>query len=471
MTLPLTITADGAVVTSPADLRTEVVAIAQTLSPDITTTLPGSMIEDLTSTSIGAASLCDQAYVDAVNSVAPQTANLFVLNLLGQLYGVRRGLDANASVYLVFSGLAGYMIMPGFSVTDGAHEYVVQDGGIIDNSGYTIPLYAVATVYGVWPIPPNSITTVSTSVPSEINLTVTNPNAGLQPISSQTDAQYRAFIMRSGKAAAQGMPSLMKSALQNVVGVQARLVSIQQQGYYWKIICGGGDPYSVANAIYNNSVDFQALIGSTLYVTHITNAVNGVVTTSKNHGLFTGEVVTISGVLGMTGINGVPLTITVVSKTTFNTNIDTTTLGHYSSGGSVTPNPRNQIISVLGYPDIYTITFVTPLQQNLSVYILWGAPGSANIVSNAAVAQLGSAAIIEYVMNIYVGQPINVYALMNAFQEAVKDLIPIDMLGRFVPSFTIDGVAVVPETGTGLIYGDNESYFYTDSSMITILKG
>ena len=61
----------------------------------------------------------------------------------------------------------------------------------------------------------------------------------------------------------------------------------------WEIICGGGDPYQVADAIYKGMPDFSALVGSTLAVTTISSTNPAVVTTDLNHGYSSGQTVVI----------------------------------------------------------------------------------------------------------------------------------------------------------------------------------
>ena len=86
-------------------------------------------------------------------------------------------------------------------------------------------------------------------------------------------------------------------------------------------------------------------------------------------------------------------------------------------------------------------------------------------------AQLGQPAIISYINSLYVGQPINVFAMQNAFQEAISSLISFDQLSRMVVNVTINGSSVTPTTGTGLIYGDVEGYFYTTAANVVVQQG
>jgi uncharacterized protein (TIGR02217 family) len=69
-------------------------------------------------------------------------------------------------------------------------------------------------------------------------------------------------------------------------------------------------------------------------ITSITQAANGVVTTSVAHGFTTGDKIRIINVGGMTQINNLYYTITVLTTTTFQLNVNTTAFTAYTSGGS-----------------------------------------------------------------------------------------------------------------------------------------
>lgn len=74
-------------------------------------------------------------------------------------------------------------------------------------------------------------------------------------------------------------------------------------------------------------------------ITGITQANPAVVTTSAAHGFVTGNLVTITGVVGMTEVNDRTFRITVLTTTTFELDgEDSTTYTAYSSGGTATRN-------------------------------------------------------------------------------------------------------------------------------------
>jgi len=72
-------------------------------------------------------------------------------------------------------------------------------------------------------------------------------------------------------------------------------------------------------------------------ITNISNAANGVVTTSVNHNLTSGQAVFIQNVQGMTEVNSstVPYIITVTALNMFQLNASTLAFGVYASGGGV----------------------------------------------------------------------------------------------------------------------------------------
>lgn len=466
----LTVTSAGAQQTPPAVLWAKLIDLVASVNAGYTV-LPAGLIEDLASTGTYAISLCDAAACEAVNSLTPFGANSYVLNELGQVYGVPHGTTTNTSVYVVFTGTVGFIIANGFLVSDGTYQYQVQTGGVIKSDGTSDPIYCVATVSGSWAVAENTVTALASSIPGTITLTCTNPNAGTPSASNETEAQYAARVLQAGLVSGQGNASMCKTLLANVPGVQPRLISTKQvNGGGWEVICGGGDPYAIAYAIYQSGLDISTLSGSTIAVTGITNANPGVVTTNLNHGLTTGQAnVHIAGVVGMTGVNGGPYTVTVIDEKRFSFGVDTTSAGTYTSGGVVTPNARNISVNLNDYPDSYTVPFVSPPAQTVTVQLGWSTV-SPNYVSAASVQQLGATAIMNFINAIPVGSPINLYAMEQTFVAAVVSLFNNNaaLISAMNWTISINGIATSPSSGTFLIYGDSESYFNVASSGITI---
>lgn len=471
MTLPVIMTPQGAQPTAPATLNAELIAQATALSPGLTADLPGALIEDLASTGTGALVVTDGAYVDLINSVTPYGANEFLLNQLGQIYGVQPGVGSNASVYVVFtSDTPGYVIAKGFTVSDGTNQYVVQDGGVIESGGTSEPLFCLAVQTGTFPIPENTVTTIVTSFPGTITLTCNNPTAGLPSSAAQTVESYRAQVIQAGLATAQGLPTFLKTQILAVPGVQERLVSVQAAAGSWNIVVGGGDPYAVAYAIYRGIFDILSLAGSSLLVTGITNANPGVMSTNIPHGFTTGQIINVTGVTGMSGINGTPLTITVIDTISFSIGIDTTSSGAYVSGGVITPNLRNVTADIYDAPDTYTIPFIVPLVQNVGLTFTWNTIAT-NYVSATAVATLANPAIVSYINSIPTGQPINLFDMQDVFKAAVAPLLDPTLISRMVVAVSIDSVVTAPTAGTGIIPGYAQSYFLTTTAAVNVVQG
>lgn len=467
--LPVVMSATGPVVTSPVILREELTTLVSATNPGYTNNLPGSLIEDIASTDVGAMTVMDQARVDLINSVTPYGANEFLLNQLGQIYGVQRGKGSNTSVYVTFNGTPGFVIPIGFTVSDGNHQYVVQSGGVLGAAGQSPALYCLANVQGSWAVPIHTVTQIVTSVPTGVILTCTNQTDGVPGTIAQTDSSYRAQVLQAGLSTAQGSPNFVKTALQKVSGVQPHLIAIRNTGVSkWQVICGGGDPYDVAYAIYSSVPDISSLVGSTLGITDFTAANPGVVTTDLNHGYSTGQVVQIDGTNPGT-YNG-SYTITVTGEKTFSVGVDTSAFGAYVNGGVVTPNFRNVTVSINDYPDTYEITFVNPPVQSVQVDLTWNTIGT-NYVSPTAVTQAGTPAIVQYINSIYVGQPISLFELQDAFQNAIVGIIPIGLISKMDFVIAINGIATPPAIGDIMIYGDPESYFSTTEALVTISQG
>jgi hypothetical protein len=264
----------GPVPTAPATLNQALITGVAATNPDYTANLPGGLIEDIASTDTGALVAIDLARVDAVNSVTPYGANAFILAQQGVMLGIPQGTPTNTNVYVVFSdsSAVGYFIPIGFVVSDGAFQYVIQDGGVILSGGSSAPLYAVAQQSGTWSVPEGTVTQIITSLPTPYNttMTVTNPATGTPGGNAETVQSYRSRVMQANQVAGEGTPAYIKTLLQKVPGVTPRLVSILQSTFGWEVICGGGDPYAVAAAIYAGTLDLSTIVGSTTTARNIT---------------------------------------------------------------------------------------------------------------------------------------------------------------------------------------------------------
>lgn len=472
-TIPtITVTSAGAVPTPPATLRQQLIALVSSTNRGYTANLPASLIEDLTSTMVAGLSLINQAAVETINSLTPFAANAFILTQLGNMLGVPLGLETNTSVNEVFTGPPGFIIAAGFTVSDGTHQYTVQDGGVIGQDGQSPPLFCLATVPGSWVVPQNTVSQIVTSLPPGIVVTVTNPETGTPGGGAETQADYAMRVLQANLAASQGMDRYLKTLLANVAGVQTRLISVRQQsGGGWEVICGGGDPYQVAYAIYTALFDVSTLVGSVIGVTSFSRASTAVITTSLNHGLVNGEIVNIIDANpSIYDIAGTAATATVISGTAFSVPINSSGYtAAYIGSGILLPNNRNESVTLIDYPDTYIIPFVDPPQQIVTMTVTWNT-SAVNFVSSAAVQQLAAPALAAYVNSLAVGVPMNVDVMVSAFQTAVASVLPAQLISVLTFAVSINGAGVLPGPGTVLISGDPESYFIAETTGITITQ-
>lgn len=258
--LPIIMTQAGAQPTPPKTLLSNLISRVAAKVPGYTANLPPGLITDLASTATGAIALIDQARVDLINSCSPYGANIPLLMQLGNIYGVQQGEGTNTSVYVVFSGLPGFPIPKGFTVSDGNNQYAVVRDTVIPTAGQTAPVYCLATSEGSWAVPAGSVTQVITSVPKSQEVTCTNLTDGLPGAGEQSYASYRAQVMQSGMQTAEGTPTCFRTEVGKVEGVQENLISYRQAELgKWVAVVGGGDPFEVAYAIYKSVPDISVL--------------------------------------------------------------------------------------------------------------------------------------------------------------------------------------------------------------------
>jgi len=260
--IPLVMGPEGPVPTSPAVILETLIAAVAADVPDFTANLPGTLIEDISSTDVAAIAQIDQYRVDSVNDITPYGANADVLNQLGVMFGIEQGKPTNTSVFVIISGNVGYIIQPGFIVSDGTHQYVVQDGGTIGGGGSSESLFAVANQSGSWSVPVGTVTTIITGIPTPYELTCTNAVAGIPGAPAESVQSYRSRILQASIVAGQGTPAYLRTLIEAVPGVVSRLVSILQVSAGWEIIVGGGDSYQVAGAIYKGILDLSSIKSS-----------------------------------------------------------------------------------------------------------------------------------------------------------------------------------------------------------------
>jgi hypothetical protein len=537
MAVNITMTAAGAQPTPPATLRTNLLNLVAASRPGYTATLPGSLIEDISSTDVGALSLIDQAVIDLLNSFTSSTTNPYLLVLQGAQIGVAAGQLSNSSAYCLFTGLAGYTVQKGFIVSDGANQYTVQDGGVLGNAvatsftasiagntltvtaiqsgqlmigdtitgagvtagtiitafgsgtggtgDYTVNnsqtvsseamtgmthgtaiLYVVANNYGTWAIPANSITSIITSVPTGYPLTVTNQTSGIVAVAAESSDLYRARVMNAQLSPAIGTLAYLKNKLTAVTGVQARLVSASGGN---KIIVGGGDPYEVSYAIFDSLFDVSDLRGSsnTSHTWSATGSISGTtldITAVASGTLAIGDIVSGTGLLNPTVI--IAFGTASGGTGTYIINYAQTIPSESLTGAGST---YNRVQSIIDYPDTYSILYVSPLLQTVTMGINWSTT-APNFTANATVAAAASVAIESYINSIPVTTAMNIYRLQQAFMDSLTNIIDPALISALSFSIYVNGVLTAPTVGTGIIPGNSEGYFATVASSISITR-
>lgn len=476
-TLPLVMSPSGLQPQAPADLRAQLVAKVAASNPDYTANLPAALVEDVASTSVAAIVESDSFLVDLVNAVTPNGANPFILALFGQLYGLGPAVSTNVSVFVTISGPPGFVIVEGFTVGDGLYQYVCPDGAIIGSDGQTLPIYAVAVLSGNWAVPAGSVTQIITSVPAQYQLTCINVEDGIPSVAAENESDYRDRVMTAGLASSTGMSRYLKTLVSGVPGTQARLVSVRldpTSGRYIAII-GGGDPVLVGYAVWKALFWSGGILSAPILIDNITAQNPAVISTAANHNLMTGMVERIDGVVGggsLQAINGQSFPVTVLSPTTFSVPFDATMVnGIYYSGGTVSPNPIVEEVTITDYPDVYVIPYVIPPQETVTMVVTWETD-SPHYVAPQAIAQAAAPALVEYVNSLPVGTaPLNIYDMQSVFIAAVAAILPAESITILAFAVAFDGVAAQPMQGTGVIYGDVNSYFYADLSGIVVQEG
>ena len=308
----------------------------------------------------------------------------------------------------------------------------------------TAQLYVVANQYGNWAIPANSITTVITSVPTGYPLTVTNLVSGTTATAAETESLYRARINIAQLAPATGTQALVKSALQNIPGVQARSVSVAASG---KIMVAGGDPYLIANALLQNLFDLSDFAGSTV----LSNSWTGT-------GSIAGNVLTLTAVTGTVKLGDIVSGNYMISPTiitgfsggsggtgTYFVNYSQAVASEALTGSN---SLRNQVVTLINAPDIYSILFVVPVQQQITMTVNWSTI-APNFTSNTAVNNLVNAALVNYINLILVSQPINVFEMQQIFLDNISSVISPAFISNLTFAVYINGVLTNPSGFNG----------------------
>lgn len=149
-------------------------------------------------------------------------------------------------------------------------------------------------------------------------------------------------------------------------------------------------------------------------ITNITQA-NPAVVTSVGHGLSTGNLVTISDVLGMVEINGLTSAITVIDDDTFSLNtIDSTAFTAYTSGGTWV---TNAFLGTLQSTPILRSINNNPMAQTLT------ANPNGDVFPTGYPPNFNQAANISRVQNLLITVNISNGTTLNVTDDGAEGLI------------------------------------------------
>lgn len=460
--------------TAPATLRERLVTKATELSPGLTTDLPGTLIEDMASTAVGALMQIDQAKIDLINAISPLNATASMLDHFGEIYGVKRGASANPSAYVTFNGTPGLFLGKGFQVSDGTYLYETQSNLTLPDTGVLPNVYVLATTTGDYHIPAGTITQIVSGLSASVSLSVTNPQPGTTGTDGETNAAYRARLLQAGQATSQGTPNFIKTCLQKVPNIIPRSISVaitrdtHDTPQSYAVTADGGDPQQVAGAIYESCFDLLSLRGSTNTISSASNDDPCTLTTSLAHGLTNGQSVTISGAQGMTRLNGT-FPATVLDSYRFTLPLDTRQDPLYQGGAVIHTNPRNITATILDGTDRYTIPFIRPLQQKVRLIAHWQT-SAVNIIDNDTATQLCAPKIADYINSLSVNEPLNTLQLGTVFEAAVLQLVPGNLITELSFEIYLDDILTTPPAHSTVIAGDPESYFVITPSDISLVR-
>jgi hypothetical protein len=194
------------------------------------------------------------------------------------------------------------------------------------------------------------------------------------------------------------------------------------------------------------------------------------ITSVNNHNLSTGMLETIYGVSGPSSLNQQQYEVTVIDDKNFTIPVNGTILPAYLGGGHLTPNPILQEVNLNSYPDNYLIPYILPPQQLVTIVVTWNTD-SPNYVSPDAVQQAAAPALADYINSLYVGiSPINIYNMEAVFMNSVVNILPAENVTQLNFAIDFDNAGQLPTPGTGVIYGDPNSYFYTTTTNISVVQ-
>lgn len=204
---------------------------------------------------------------NAMNGISPAYANDFIIAQLGAAFGVKRKDKSLQNVTIKYRGLAGVVIPSGSQVSseDGMYIFSTSEQAVIRADG-TAQVNAIADDYYDKIIDAHVLNVMITDI---MNIdSCDNPNSSSEPILEESITEYRARVQNKCLANRSGTVAVLHDNLLNVDGVSSRLITYRtdteiKEGYKIntiEIVCGGGDDYEVAEAVFNSILFTENLV-------------------------------------------------------------------------------------------------------------------------------------------------------------------------------------------------------------------
>jgi hypothetical protein len=139
--------------------------------------------------------------------------------------------------------------------------------------------------------------------------------------------------------------------------------------------------------------------------------------------------------------------------------------------GSAVNNDRNITVSLIDFPDTYSILFVQAPVQTLSALELTWNTTLTSFTGGAAIPGLVQPDLASYVNNLAIGQDINEGELNTIFTDDVADVLDSSLISALDWTVEVGGTPISPTAGTWLIEGDPESSWSVATTAISITQG
>lgn len=387
------LTQQGFVKRTASEIKEDLINhISQTL-PDFT-----EQDADLTSDILNTSIISILQYEDMLNTLfngySPDFSNASLFKAFAESVGLRQRVAFNAQVTLTFSGKFGDFIPKDTICTDaqGLVEFKTQDNIVLDTTG-TGSVLALSDTLEVWDA--GQIATIKSIVGDGI--AVTNKVASLKFIDEETEDELKARVQAKFRSVRQGGKLYAESMLKGVEGVDRRLV-----------------------AFYDKTIT-QTFEQNTYYIKGIEAVVGG----GKDE---------------------------EVAKALYLSFLETQKLVSNPSNNEA--STRSREITLYIYNNPVTVRFTRPklLQIGLEMNISF----TSNISTPIALQNLTQSAVTNYVNNLKVGIPINLYSLIEIVMPILVD--------SGIPSYTMREISFIYKISNDTI--DTSYKAFNDSGFI-----